>query len=303
MSERSGSAVSLGSIAEGAEVEEARHDVIEEEDADEAEAETSKADDIAPVVEQAKTAEEAIGVAKEVEGEVALAPTKPALRPVVTVPSPSVQPSNNLLSPVSDEDEAIVIKNSKDKEKSAETEQSGYLTPERAATPIPEEPGSPREPAPNAAAPVAEDDIDTVASTAEAVEAEPFIPVPPSPRIVVSKAEDTLPEELPQAASVSSEDGPHDTETPSSISGTTGTESVTETAATASGMEDSQPGSLRKRTAPQPSPTDRAGTPAISETGREAAKSGNWFTAFFRLIFVDWVGGFVSRLCGGQRKT
>lgn len=303
ISERSASVVSLGSIAEGAEGDEVRQDAIEEEDADGAEAEASKSDDIAPAAEQAETAEQVIGVAKEAEGEITLAPTKPALRPVVTVPSPSVQPSNNLLSPVSDEDEAIVIKNSKDKGNSAETEHAGYLTPKRAATPIHEEPGSPREPVPNTAAPVAEDDANTVAAMAEAVEAEPVMPVPPSPRIVVSKAEESLPEELPQAVSVSSEDGLQDTETPSSISGNTGTESVTETAATASGMEDSQPSSLRKRSAPQPNPTDRAGTPVISETGREAAKSGNWFTAFFRLIFVDWVGGFVSRLCGGKRKT
>lgn len=277
-------------------------DAIEEEDADETRAENSKADDIAPVAEQTETAEEAIAAAKKAEGEIALAPTKPALRPVVTVPSPSVQPSNSLLTPVSDEDEAIVLKTGKDTEKSTEADQSGYLTPKRADTPQPEEPGSPREPAPNAAAPVAEDDVGTVAPIAEA---EPAIAMPPSPRIVISKAQDTPPvEELPQAASGSSEDGQQDIETPPSTNGNTGTESLTETAATSSGVEDSQPGSLRKRAAPQPSPTDRAGTPgSITETGMEAAKSGNWFTAFFRLIFVDWMGGFVSRLCGGQRKT
>jgi hypothetical protein len=27
-----------------------------------------------------------------------------------------------------------------------------------------------------------------------------------------------------------------------------------------------------------------------------------WFKAFFRLIFVDWIGGFISRLCGDRRK-
>ena len=293
MSERSLSAVSLGSIAEGA----------EEEDVGTDKAEDSKAEDIAPVAEHAETAEEAIKVAKKAEGEVSLAHAKPALRPVVTVPSPSVQASNNsLLSPVSDEDEAISISNGKDKDKSVKTEHSGYLTPERATTPKPEEPGSPREPIPNAAAPTVELDADTADSAAEA---EPAMAVPPSPRIVVSKAEDIQPEEaLPQAASSSSEDGPKDAETPSSSSGETETETHTETAATSSAVEDSQPGSLRKRSAPQTSPTDRAGTPgSITETGREAAKSGNWFTAFFRLLFVDWMGGFVSSLCGGRRKT
>ncbi|KUI59545.1 Midasin [Cytospora mali] len=307
ISDRSLSVVSLGSIAEGAEGDEANHHAIEEEDADNALVEDSKADNIAPVAEQAETAEEAISAAKEAEGEVSLNPTKPALRPVVTVPSPSVQASNNLLSPVSDEDEAIVIKNSKDKDKSSETGKSGYLTPERATTPKPEEPSSPREPAPNPARPVAEEDVaeenvDTVESTAKA---EPAVPMPPSPSIVISKAPDTQPvEELPQAAWSSSEDGPKDIEVTSSNSGITGTESRTDTAATSSGVEDSQAGSLRKRPAQQNNPIDRAGTPgSITDTGREAAKSGNWFTAFFRLIFVDWVGGFVSRLCGGKRKT
>ncbi|KUI64780.1 Midasin [Cytospora mali] len=310
ISDRSLSVVSLGSIAEGAEGDEANHHAIEEENADNALVEDGKADNIAPVAEQAEqaeTAEEAISAAKEAEGEMALNPTKPALRPVVTVPSPSVQASNSLLSPVSDEDEAIVIKNSKDKDKSSETGQSGYLTPERAMTPKPEEPSSPREPAPNSATPVAEEDVaeenvDTVDSTAKA---EPAVPTPPSPSIVISKAPDTQPvEELPQAAWSSSEDGPKDIEVTSSNSGITGTESRTDTAATSSGVEDSQAGSLRKRPAQQNNPIDRAGTPgSITDTGREAAKSGNWFTAFFRLIFVDWVGGFVSRLCGGKRKT
>ncbi|KAK0623512.1 hypothetical protein B0T14DRAFT_494978 [Immersiella caudata] len=32
-------------------------------------------------------------------------------------------------------------------------------------------------------------------------------------------------------------------------------------------------------------------------------RKGRWFKAFFRLLFVDWIGGFISRLCGGRRKT
>ena len=50
---------------------------------------------------------------------------------------------------------------------------------------------------------------------------------------------------------------------------------------------------------------DRIATPvSINEAGIQAAKSGGWIRSFFRMIFVDWIGGFIRRLCGGkQRET
>lgn len=311
LNERSVSATSLHSIAEGVEGEEPQD---------------SKAEEIAPLVEKAETADEAIQVAKEAEGEVNLTPQKPSLAPLVTVPSPSTKPTTGLLSPVSDEDEAVVLRNGKGKGKSAE---SGYLTPERAATPKPEEPGSPREPPPNTADPdpVAERDIGNGESN---LDLAPGTSEPRSPQIVVSEPATNQPEEelLPassldksgvkenndvgtsQTNGVAEENepieggvNPKDDKTVSARR-EQGTSARSEATATTSALEESQSGSLKKRSVAKPNPTDRTDTPnSISDPHREAAKSGNWFSAFFRLIFIDLVGGFVSRLCGGRRKT
>lgn len=305
LSERSLSAVSLGSIAE------------------DDEADGATAEQIAPIVEQAETADEAIKVAKDAEGVVALDPAKSATRPVVTVPSPSVKNNNDLISPVSDEDEAVVMKDGKGKDKIEENGQPGYLTPERATTPKPEESGSPREPAPNTAK--ADEDAALVAepeepsslsepapNTAKAdedvalvAEPEPLaMPVPPSPKIVVSKAEDIQPQEALDEATSSNENGHKDIQAPSSSAGHDEAGPQSEPAGTSSAIEDSQPSSLKKRSAPQSESRDQSGTPAqIHDNDWDVAKNGNWFSAFFRLIFVDWVGSFVTRLCGSRRKT
>lgn len=279
LGERSLSAVSLGSIAE------------------DDEADASTAEEIAPIVEQAETADEAIKVAKNAEGDVALDPAKSVSRPVVTVPSPSVKNNNDLISPVSDEDEAVVMKDGKGKDKIVENGQSGSLTPERATTPKPEEPGSPSEPAPNTAEP----DEDAAPVT----EPEPVtMPVPPSPKIVVSEAEDIQPQAVLDEAPSTTENGHKDIQAPAPGAGQDDTGARSEPVATSSAIEDNQPSALKKRSAPQSEPRDRSGTPApIPDNEWEAAKNGNWFSAFFRLIFVDWVGGFVSRLCGSRRKT
>lgn len=271
--ERSLSAGSLGSIAEGAEDEEER----------------PKAAEIAPVVEQMESADSAIETAKEAEGEVSMTTSKPSLEPLVTVPSPSSQTENGKLSPASNEDEAVVLKNTKGKSESNET---GYLTPERAATP---EPSSPREPLPpHKLHPATENEDDL-----ETNNDEPAAPasVPKSPKILVSKADDS---------------DPRDNATPSpppetSYSTSKGADSRSDAVASSTAIDGNQGGALKKRSGGNKSPTDRADTPnSITGPpghGRDAAKNGNWFSAFFRLIFVDIMGGLVSRLCGGRRKA
>ncbi|POS80163.1 hypothetical protein DHEL01_v201426 [Diaporthe helianthi] len=290
LGERSLSAVSLGSIAEDEEADTPT--------AKQPAAEEPKAEAIAPIVEQAETAEEAINVAKEAEGDITLDPAKSASRPVVTVPNPSVKTNNDLISPVSDEDEAVVIKDGQVKDKNVEIGHSGYLTPARAATPEPEEPGSPSEPAPNTA-----EQIQDASPLAGPEPEETSLPVPPSPKIVVSEAEEIAPQNVLAEAPVTNGNGHKDIQPPSSGSGQDETGSRSEPAAT-SAIEDSQPSALKKRSAPQSDSRDRSGTPApIPDNDWEAAKNGNWFSAFFRWIFVDWVGGFVSGLCGRRRKT
>lgn len=346
--------------------------------------EKSTVNEIAPLVEQAETADDVIEVAKGVDGnqgtpnedavskteaasqskgadaEVNVSAHKPTLASVVTVPSPSVKPSTGFLSPVSDDDEAVVVRNTKRDE---EPSKSGYLTPERAATPQPEEPGSPREPAPNTADPVAESD-----SNFPVLEAGVEHPASASrsPQIVVSRPEETGPDEelLPAAALEERlyENGPADQQSESlkeeapvtegtdqsskglessnhnetsgnveelpvseapldrdsskSIETSNGREApVTgngsseegphnENTATTSATEESQVPTLKKRSVTRPDPANRTGTPiSITNSHKEAAKGGNWFSAFLRLIFVDFFGGIVRKITGGGRKT
>ena len=50
------------------------------------------------------------------------------------------------------------------------------------------------------------------------------------------------------------------------------------------------------------SAAQRAATPtSIHSAGLGAAKDGNWVKTFLRLVFVDWIGGFIRRLFGGGR--
>lgn len=302
--ERSLSAASLGPIAEAAEGEEDKPKVA----------------DIAPVVEQVATADSAVKIAKKAEGEVSGAGSKPSLEPLITVPSPSVQTENGLLSPASNEDEAVVLKSAKGKGESTET---GYLTPERATTPKPEEPGSPREPPPNRSPPFTEQEVDPETYTGP----DASTSVPKSPRILVSEAEDDnegnpLPD---PSLDPSSKDSATETtdngkagvssalkdnqapEEPVSLPSTSNEHgSRPDAVASSTAVEGNQGGSLKKRSGGPKSPTDRSETPnSVTGPSRDtnAAKSGNWFSAFFRLIFVDIVGGIVSRLCGGRRKA
>lgn len=61
------------------------------------------------------------------------------------------------------------------------------------------------------------------------------------------------------------------------------------------------PSQLRKRGGPQ---IERSGTPiSVHSAAIPVAKEGGWFRAFFRLLVVDWIGGFISRLCGNRRHT
>ena len=53
-------------------------------------------------------------------------------------------------------------------------------------------------------------------------------------------------------------------------------------------------GQVNRSNAPA-TPVPSAAIPAKHEKG--------WFKTFFKLLFVDWIGGFITRLCRGRRKT
>jgi len=54
---------------------------------------------------------------------------------------------------------------------------------------------------------------------------------------------------------------------------------------------------IRKRT------TGRPDTPSSMHSLQKASRDGNWLQTFLRILFVDWIGGFISRLCGSRRKA
>lgn len=53
----------------------------------------------------------------------------------------------------------------------------------------------------------------------------------------------------------------------------------------------------RKTTSPVP---DRPLTPASLRSAPKDAESKNFLKAFLNLVFVEWIGGFIMRLCGGR---
>lgn len=51
-----------------------------------------------------------------------------------------------------------------------------------------------------------------------------------------------------------------------------------------------------------PAPADRPLTPnSVRSAGKEAHER-NFLKTFWRVLFVDWIGGFILRLCGGERR-
>jgi len=54
----------------------------------------------------------------------------------------------------------------------------------------------------------------------------------------------------------------------------------------------------------QPPPiSERPLTPTSMHSTHGAPNSRNFLKAFFRVVFVDWIGGLIRRLCGGGRHT
>jgi hypothetical protein len=55
----------------------------------------------------------------------------------------------------------------------------------------------------------------------------------------------------------------------------------------------------RKQAAPSP---ERPLTPTSMRSAGKDAKSRNFLKAFWRVVFVEWIGGLIMRLCGGDRQ-
>ncbi|TGO83210.1 hypothetical protein BPOR_0684g00040 [Botrytis porri] len=77
-------------------------------------------------------------------------------------------------------------------------------------------------------------------------------------------------------------------------------EDAAKTTSFADGANESQ---LRARKQPSSSAPDRSITPSSMRSAGYDAKSRNFLRAFFQVVFVDWIGGLIRKLCGGGRHT
>jgi len=89
----------------------------------------------------------------------------------------------------------------------------------------------------------------------------------------------------------------------SSISATDHFENpVTEDKAKSTGIDDESGTSQIKARKPYPpTPPERPITPQSMRSAGKEAHERNFLKAFWRVVFVDWIGGFIFRLCGGGR--
>lgn len=86
---------------------------------------------------------------------------------------------------------------------------------------------------------------------------------------------------------------------PASGGGPDAPDSATATGA-AVGSSAGQAGQLRNRGASD----EAAKTPAQAGlSGAQPSQEGGWIRAFLRMVFVDLIGGFFSRLWGSRRET
>jgi hypothetical protein len=58
---------------------------------------------------------------------------------------------------------------------------------------------------------------------------------------------------------------------------------------------------LKSRRQQSPERSERPLTPSSVRSAGKDAKSQNFLKAFWRVVFVDWIGGLIIRLCGGSR--
>jgi len=178
-------------------------------------------------------------------------------------------------SPGSDEDEGVVIKEPTTP-RAPKKENGGLLPPEFPRAPNHNTSQSSSEtngkiPNGSSAKPTEHDQSSRRETT------EPTTPVgapSESPRIVVEAAE--------QAGALNGAAG--------------------EASTTALNVHSGSPARLRKVGNGQ---ADRSNAPAtpIPSAAIPAKHERGWFKTFFKLLFVDWIGGFITRLCGGRRKT
>ncbi|KAK0722733.1 hypothetical protein B0T26DRAFT_674406 [Lasiosphaeria miniovina] len=206
---------------------------------------------------------------------------------------PKLSQSYYVVSPGSDEDEGIDLKTGNGSPKG---QNGDLLAPDwMAALPQQATLKSQSEPAPGVS-----DSAKPQTSNGKAVAGpasgkpiptESERPRTQSPRIVIEHVKDA---DGDADSHHSDEDG--------HIEHANGTGGETYNEATAETADAGDSGQLRKRK--RAASGERPETPVSTHsTSIHTDRGGGWFRAFFRLLFVDWIGGFLGRLCGGRRKT
>lgn len=76
---------------------------------------------------------------------------------------------------------------------------------------------------------------------------------------------------------------------------------ITDTAKSTGIEDENGPTQLKSRRQPSPERTERPTPPSSIRSAGKDAKSQNFLKAFWRVFFVDWIGGWIVRLCGGSR--
>ena len=208
----------------------------------------------------------------------------PRSSPVVFWSTPKMPSSPE--PPSSDEKEGVVVKENV-KTGKTEGEDTGLPTPNATPSPDQSAPQTPPRKTHNDDKTTTKDANDDLNEPAQKVgTASTNVNQNESPRIVIETAEQV-------------ETAAKKPDRQESASGSNGFLEGSSASGAVLGIDSGQ---LRKRV------VEDEDDDATSETGllpasRPPERRGNWFTAFFRLIFVDWIGGFISKLCGGRRKT
>lgn len=226
--------------------------------------------------------------------------------PVVLLSEPRRR--SDYKSPASDEDEGVAMKDSR-RPSTPKGENDGLLTPEAA---------SPRCIASRVSSDSGPDASDSrgaeVVGRPDQEQAAPQTPESStpdggpnesprmSPPIVIVSAEyvkDAAGEVTRSSDQHVQRDADEDVEASQPANGAYGI--AGESTATAVDGSTNNPAQLKKRGARGESLNTRASihSAAIPPPDHEAG----WIQAFFRLLFVEWIGGFISRLCGGRRRT
>ncbi|KAK3375013.1 hypothetical protein B0H63DRAFT_481576 [Podospora didyma] len=219
--------------------------------------------------------------------------------PVALFSTPPKPSSFDALEPGSDEDEGIGL-----------SVNSGYRKPYNGGLLAPETAASPWSGARSPPEPVSDtSDVSPMAQTRDGKASEsPFgeqqVPGAPnitspgrghsqSPRIVINTADDG-PE---------SDGSSHQATADGQAKQSDDADGETVDGVTTSTMENrTNTNQLRKRK--RGTQGDQPDTPASTHSaGIPGDHKDGWIRAFFRLLFVDLIGGFFTRLCGGRRKT